>query len=160
MTDIIVRATFNENGFPTGFYPSDVWPEGYPANAVEITLDQWQEFLNFQGARKFVDGQIVEYSPPPPVPTLADYTTAITGMLDAKAKERRYDNSVSIATYVTSSNPQWMAEAEAFVAWRDQIWAYCYSELAKVQAGQRTQPTVADFLTELSTQVPLAWPSA
>ena len=156
--EIVVRVTFNEDGFPTGFYSSDIWPEGYPDGTVEITADQWNECLEFQGRRKFVGGQLVEYSPPPYVPTLADYTAAIAGMLDAKAKERRYDNAVSIATYVGSGNAAWAAEAQAFVTWRDQIWTYCYAELDKVQAGEREQPTIADFMTELETQFPLNWP--
>ncbi|NTG19995.1 hypothetical protein G6L00_06005 [Agrobacterium rhizogenes] len=93
------------------------------------------------------------------IPTLADYTAAIAGMLDAKAKERRYDNAVSIATYAGSSNAQWAAEAQAFVAWRDQVWGYCYAELDKVQNGERQQPSVSDFLTELETQFPMTWPA-
>lgn len=92
-------------------------------------------------------------------PALGDYTAAIAAMLDAKARERRYDSAVSIATYVGSSNTQWAAEAAAFVAWRDQIWIYCYAELDKVQAGEREQPTVSDFLTELETQFPMTWPA-
>ena len=159
MTEIIVRATFNEDGFPTAFYSSDIWPEGYPETAVEITVEQWNECLEHMGRRKLVDGQLVEYTPPPAVPTLGDYTTAIAGMLDSKARERRYDSAVSIATYVGSSNTQWAAEAAAFVAWRDQIWTYCYAELDKVQAGQREQPTVSDFLIELDTQFPMTWPA-
>ena len=158
-TEIIVRATFNEDGFPTGFYSSDIWPEGYPDGTVEITVEQWNECLEFQGRRRLVNGQLVEYNPPPPVPTLVDYTATITRMLDAKAQERRYDNAVSIATYAGSSNAAWAAEAQAFITWRDQIWAYCYAELDKVQAGEREQPAIAEFMTELKTQFPLNWPN-
>lgn len=92
-------------------------------------------------------------------PGIDEYTAAIAAMLDAKAKERRYDNAVSIATYTGSGNAQWAAEAQTFVAWRDQIWTYCYAELHKVQNGQREQPTISDFLTELGTQFPLIWPA-
>ncbi|MGY5811995.1 hypothetical protein ACXHXG_30385 [Rhizobium sp. LEGMi198b] len=158
MADIIIRATINEDGFPTGFYTSDIWPEGYPESTVEIKIDEWKECLEHQGRRKFVAGQLVEYTPPPPVPTLADYTAAIAGMLDVKAKERLYDNALSISTYVGSSNAAWAAEAQAFVTWRDQIWAHSYTELDKVQAGERAQPTVSEFLAELETQFPLTWP--
>ncbi|MGV2067302.1 MULTISPECIES: DUF936 domain-containing protein [Agrobacterium] len=37
------------------------------------------------------------------------------------------------------------------------MWAFVYAELAKVQAGQRQQPTVEQFLTEIA---PIAWPVA
>lgn len=85
-----------------------------------------------------------------------DYKLAIVAYLDAKARERRYDNAVSIATYVGSTIPQWAAEAEAFVAWRDAVWGYTYAELDKVLAGERPQPTVEEFLDELPA---LAWPA-
>lgn len=64
-----IRATFDQEGFPTGFYPSDVWPTGYPETAVEITPEQWAEFIKYQGMRKFIDGEVVEHTPPmvPPV---------------------------------------------------------------------------------------------
>ncbi|MDJ1632237.1 hypothetical protein [Rhizobium rhizogenes] len=93
-----------------------------------------------------------------PVPALSDYVSSIAAMMDAKAKERRYDNALSIATYLGSTNAQWAAEAQAFVAWRDEVWGYCYAELDKVQNGEREQPSVSDFLTELETQFPMTWP--
>ncbi|NTJ46507.1 hypothetical protein G6K93_05700 [Agrobacterium rhizogenes] len=94
-----------------------------------------------------------------PIPVLSDYTGSIAAMMDAKAKERRYENALSIATYVGSANAQWAAEAQVFVVWRDQVWGYCYAELDKVQNGEREQPSVSDFLTELETQFPMTWPA-
>ena len=61
---MIVRAVFDVAGFPTAFYPDDAWPEGYPTDAIEITEDDWHEFLNNQGLRQWKDGGIAEYSPP------------------------------------------------------------------------------------------------
>ncbi len=94
---------------------------------------------------------------PASLPTLFDYQTAIVAMLDAKAQERRYDGAVSISTYVGSTNPQWAAEAMAFVAWRDAVWTYAYAEMEKVELGQRSQqPTVTEFISELPQ---MAWPA-
>lgn len=73
-----------------------------------------------------------------------------------KAQERRYDSAVSIATYVGSTNPAWAAEAAAFVAWRDAVWAYAYIELDRVMGGQRPQPTVSELIAELPA---LTWPA-
>lgn len=87
---------------------------------------------------------------------LADYKAAIVTHLDAAAAARLFDSAVSIATYVGSTNPQWAAEAIVFVAWRDAVWAYAYTELEKVMTGQRQLPSVAGFLAELP---PLAWPA-
>ncbi|MGF7005786.1 hypothetical protein [Aminobacter sp. BE322] len=94
-------------------------------------------------------GQFTRSAEPEPTPNADDYKKAIVALLDAKARERRYDNAVSISTYVNSTNPQWVAEASVFVAWRDEVWAYAYAELDKVTNGLRPQPTVEDFLAEL-----------
>lgn len=100
-------------------------------------------------------GQFTRPEVPEPAPALNDYKGAVVAMLDAKAQERRYDNAVSISTYVTSTIPSWSAEAAAFVAWRDAVWAYAYVELEKVMGGQRPQPTVEEFLGELPA---IVWP--
>jgi hypothetical protein len=89
-------------------------------------------------------------------PNVADYQTAIVAMLDAAAQSRRYDNGLSLSTYTGSTNPTWAAEAQAYVAWRDAVWAYAYAELDKVMTGERAQPSVEGFLAELP--VP-AWPA-
>ena len=92
------------------------------------------------------------------VPTLIedDYTVAIQALVDATARSRQYTDGVSMATYVTSTNTSWAAEATAFVAWRDATWSYAYAQLAAVQSGQRTQPTVDELLTEIT---PIVWPA-
>lgn len=92
----------------------------------------------------------------PPAPTLEDYETAIQAVIDATAREKLFRDGVTLASYTASTNPQWAAEAIAFVAWRDGVWAYAYTELAKVQAGQRDQPTVEEFLIEIE---PIVWPT-
>jgi len=83
------------------------------------------------------------------------FSAAIQDMLDTAAQSRRYDSGTTIATYVNSTNPQWAAEAQAFVAWRDAVWAYAYSELERVMRGERDLPTVPDFLAELPV---ITWP--
>ncbi|MCG8271571.1 hypothetical protein MIC97_08655 [Aquamicrobium sp. NLF2-7] len=75
--------------------------------------------------------------------------------VDAVAISRRYDSAVSLASYVASNNPAWAAEAQAFVAWRDAVWAYAYTEMDKVLDGQRGQPGIAEFIGELPA---IEWP--
>lgn len=120
------------------------------------------------GHCKYVDGVRVPLSveeiaafeasrqPAPSTPTPELYAAAISAHLDAAARARGYDGTLSIATYVGSSVPQWAAEAAAFAAWRDAVWTYAYAEMAKVQAGQRAQPTVADLIAELPA---ITWPA-
>ena len=89
--------------------------------------------------------------------TLTDYDHAIQNLVDQTARERQFRDGVTLASYTASTKPKWAAEAQAFVAWRDNVWHYAYGELAKVQAGQRPQPTVEQFLAEIA---PIAWPVA
>ncbi len=95
-----IFATFDNEGFPTAFYPEDIHgertkpvygelPEAteenpdpqapivgeepnpeckIPPEAVEITTDQWHEFIDNQAVRRWVDGKVEEYTPPTPEP--------------------------------------------------------------------------------------------
>lgn len=84
------------------------------------------------------------------------FRAAIQSLVDTQAKGRNYDGGNSLASYVASTNLEWAAEAQAFVAWRDQVWFYAYSELEKVMTGSREIPTIEDFIAELPT---LDWPA-
>lgn len=95
--------------------------------------------------------------PEPSPPTITDYENAIQNLVDSTARERQFRDGVTLASYIGSTKPKWAEEAQAFVAWRDNVWFYAYGELAKVQAGQRPQPTVEQFLGEIA---PIAWPAA
>ncbi|MRG64574.1 hypothetical protein GH789_04650 [Rhizobium pusense] len=109
------------------------------------------------GSRKWVDGEIIAVEPSQPAVTIADYENAIQNLVDDTAREKQFRDGVTLASYTASTRPKWAAEAQAFVSWRDNVWFYAYGELAKVQAGQRPQPTVDQFLAEIA---PIAWPVA
>lgn len=99
-------------------------------------------------------GVIAPYQPS--LPGEDDYRLAIQNLIDTHAQGRRYDGGNSLATYVASSNPDWASEAQAFVIWRDAVWAYAYVEMDKVMGGLRDQPTVQEFLDELPI---MEWPA-
>ncbi|RCW80934.1 hypothetical protein [Phyllobacterium bourgognense] len=61
-------ATFNDENFPIGFYSEEVHGNRVPPEAVEITDEQWIELYTYQGARKFEDGAVIEYTPEPVIP--------------------------------------------------------------------------------------------
>ena len=102
-------------------------------------------------------GGVPPYNPAPAIPTITDYENAIQNLVDSTARERQFRDGVTLASYLGSTKSKWAAEAQAFVAWRDNVWFYAYGELAKVQAGQRPQPTVEQFLGEIAR---IAWPVA
>ena len=84
------------------------------------------------------------------------FEEAIEAHIEATAAERDYSSATRLASYVASTKPAWKAEAEAFVAWRDDVWEYVFAELAKVQAGEREEPTVEAFIAELPA---ITWPA-
>lgn len=91
----------------------------------------------------------------PPPPSIADYQNAIQAIVDEAAREKQFNDGVTLASYTASTVEPWAAQAQAFVSWRDNVWQYAYSELSKVEGGEREAPTVADFLLELPGVV---WP--
>lgn len=93
--------------------------------------------------------KIKAHSDPAPVLSVDDYRLAIKAHVDATAVARNYDDAPSMASYVSSTIPEWAAEAVTFVAWRDQVWSYAYAELAKFSNAAREAPTVQEFLEEL-----------
>lgn len=68
-------AVFDAEGLPTAFYAPEFNYE-LPTGAVEITDEQWQEFLDNPGHRKFVEGAVVPYVPPAPEPPFPSVVSA------------------------------------------------------------------------------------
>jgi hypothetical protein len=85
----------------------------------------------------------------------ATFQTAIQGHVDSAARSRNYGDGNALAGYRDSTVPAWSAEAQAFIAWRDQVWVYSYAELDKALAGERAVPTAEEFIEELPA---IIWP--
>lgn len=135
-------------------------PDGWFATADEA-LAAGQDIDDLRVPTRIASEQdltdvLASYGQPGPVLTTGDYADAIQAHVDAVAKARSYAHGVALASYVTSTIPVWAAEAQAFLAWRDAIWVYAHTELAKVLAAEREQPTVAAFIAELPT---IEWPA-
>ena len=84
-------------------------------------------------------------------------TSAVQKHMDNTAKERNFDDILSLCTYATSAKPKFKAEGQAGVEWRDDVWLYCYAELDKVLAGERGTPTTQELIDELPV---FTWPEA
>jgi hypothetical protein len=80
--------------------------------------------------------------------TTARYTAAIDAHVTAAARDRGYNSAESLASYVASTNQAWAAEAKAFVAWRDAVWAYALEVLADVEAGTKALPDIEALLKD------------
>jgi hypothetical protein len=132
----MIRVMF-EGDEAESFVPDDM------ANHHRQMIAQWQAAGN----------TIPPYNPP--AIAIDDYRLAIQAIVDRTAQARLYDNGNSLASYANSTNPRWAAEAQAFIAWRDSVWAFAYDELARVEAGERPLPTVEQIVSELA---PIRWP--
>jgi hypothetical protein len=77
-----------------------------------------------------------------------EYEFAIQNHLDEAAQSHGYDNILSACSYAGFTNA-YQAEGIAFGQWRAACWRYAYDQLAAIQAGTRTQPTVDELLAEL-----------
>src|SRR5690606_14934315 len=153
MTLVIRRSTLNSLSFDfdeeLSNYTQARQAHALTINAPAPTTHPLVEQAFLAGGYQ-VDEDVEEVPPPEPgPPTLEDYRTAIQAHVDATARERQYDSGVSCASYVNSTVQQWAAEAAAFVAWRDAVWAHAFTELDKVLNEERPQPTVEEFLLEL-----------
>jgi hypothetical protein len=78
----------------------------------------------------------------------------IDDLLNTTAQSKQYGSAVACASYVSSTNPQWKAEAEAFVSWRDQVFAYAINIQTEVQGGAPI-PTFDEFVSGLPQ---IVWP--
>lgn len=101
----------------------------------------WQDFEAWTAA-----GGVPEAADPP---SQGVYETAVKSALDRHARTKGYDSILSAVSYVTSTNATFAAQAVKLRDWRDACWTYCYDQLAKVQAGQITQPTVEQLVAGL-----------
>lgn len=62
----MIYAKFDDNGFPVGFYIPEVHGENIPSGSVEISDGIRSEILDNPGRRRWVDGALTTYEPPPP----------------------------------------------------------------------------------------------
>ena len=99
--------------------------------------------------------------PEPYIPTAEEIKqsliNAVQSHLDASAMARGYDGIVSVTSYsgdiaLADGDPvieKFITEGNAYYLWRSKVWAYCYAQLDKVLAGERTCPTAEELIAEL-----------
>ena len=74
---------------------------------------------------------------------------AVQGHLDVIAKQKNYDDALSISTYATSTDEIFASEAKKFIEYRDKCWRKCYDMLAQYLRREIALPTPDDVLAQL-----------
>lgn len=82
----------------------------------------------------------------------------ITRWLDSVVQAKGYDNIVSCASYASSSDDTFRAEAQAAIAWRDAVYRRGYEILADIPAAGVTTPDEVMALLPQPTE--FGWPTA
>lgn len=83
------------------------------------------------------------------------YIAKMEELFDNKAAERRYHDRYTCSLRAGYPGP-FQAEGTAFAQWMDACNMTAYGIMAAVKGGQRSMPTVEEFLSELPT---LTWPN-
>ena len=85
---------------------------------------------------------------------ILSYKSAFDSHLDTVAQSKGYDNRISIGTYATSTNPVYVAEAQAFIEWRDNALKSMFEQLAAFE-NEGIHPTIEEFIDNLPK---IEWP--
>lgn len=110
-------AQFNETGFPTGFYDSNIHGKNIPKDAVKITNEQWNEFVNNQGSRIWQNGKVVEYVPSQEI---IDSINKQARIFELKSLLSNSDYKFT-DDYDEKNTPEWLALKEQRQQWRYQV---------------------------------------
>ena len=134
--------------------PQDGWHEEQtgetllPDDALAFeadTLDELRSAL-FAAGLPVPD---VPGEPEQPTYTQVEYANAVESRFDKEAQALGYDSVAKAATYVSSLNAKFAAEASHFIALRDACWLLCFAALGDPPA---VKPTPAEFAEAIVTQ--------
>lgn len=90
---------------------------------------------------------------PDPAAMIEAFCLAVDAHVEATAQSKGYNGSAHCASYVASTHAPWAAEAQAFVAWRDQVWLFVFTRLAQVEAGTAPPPSSPEELIAMLPQI-------
>lgn len=137
------------------FYDSEMGK--VPEDAVEVTDAIYQRCVEARTQGKVIVANdkgfpVIEDKTPPVLPTdeqINLYLNTTQSELDRIAKSWGYDNLTAACSYANSTVPQFKADAEALIAWRDSVWTKAF----ELTSG--TIPaTLEDFLALLPPAPP------
>ena len=87
-------------------------------------------------SRELTPEELSNSSAPTQADTIAVISREITSILDQGAKAWGYDSIVSAASYASSANAQYVADAKALIGWRDSVWSWAIPLFPSVTIGE------------------------
>lgn len=143
----------------TARYDSEIHGDAIPAEAVEVTDEQFFQTIQEQDGLWTItnEGDIVKVPfPPAPEPTLQEvlksYEAGVQAHMNSIARQYGYDDVYTAISYATEPIVQkFQTEGLAFREWRSLVWAYCIQvqEDCLAEPPVRTPPSVEDLILEL-----------
>jgi hypothetical protein len=98
--------------------------------------------------REMTPEEIAALPPPPPLDA-ERVKRVVSEHIESVARSMGYSSAVSCASYVASTNPEWAAQAQAFIAWRDAVWQEVFA-----RRDEAPPATAADVVAMLPEWVP------
>jgi uncharacterized protein (UPF0297 family) len=130
---------------------------GQDSQNSPIRIIKWDVPNTPEPTTEELEAEIPQYQRQFDVETFkSDIDRKVNNLLLSTAQTRGYSSVNSIISYVASGNIQWKAEADAFVAWRDQVWEHVYIEYINIDAGGEI-PNEDVFMATLPQ---IVWPGA
>ena len=135
------RAIIHDGLLQEGWNEEQVGETLLPDDALAFeadTLDELRSALLTAG----ITVPDVPGEPEQPTYTQVEYANAVESRFDKEAQALGYDSVAKAATYVSSLNAKFSAEARHFIALRDACWLLCFAALKNPPA---VKPTPAEF---------------
>jgi hypothetical protein len=124
-------------------------PEGQ-VNGYDETIPAYQPYIDKAVAAGW---QEITGSWPPSeskAQTQVRLEAVLGSAINDAAIQWGYNSIEAAVSYVTSTNPQYVAEARALSRWRDEVWAWGIPQLTAVTPGE----TAGEFLADMPLPPP------
>jgi hypothetical protein len=118
------------------------FPVSLPLYWVECP-DETTTSWSYDGDETFTEPLI---EPETPEQIIKRLESALDAHLDAVANSYRYESIRTMVTYALSTNPQFAAEGNAGLQFRDAVYSIGIEIIAEVQAGNREIPTESELI--------------
>jgi len=131
-------ASYDDLGNIIAFYDSEDSPAPASASTINISDEEWQTCLSEQGCWTVKNETLVYTAPAGPTQdqTISTISYEIQCFLDLGAKSWGYNDLSTAATYATSTDAQFSADAASLIGWRDSVWKWAIEKFPSVVPGE------------------------